>query len=122
MNKSDDKKRLEQGCGAVLQGMCGKKVCVELYGESYVLGILEGCDSNFNIKFKDVTVIRDSQNIQKPRYSVIGKDIRFVHFEHYVTPTAAIRRCINGVRADYAKKNRKLDQKQFDSGKKIIDK
>lgn len=38
MEFSNEKKRLESGCGAVLQGMAGKKVFVELRNDVYVIG------------------------------------------------------------------------------------
>lgn len=116
-----EKKRLESGCGAVLQGMAGKKVVVELRGDNYVIGTLESCDSNLNIQLKNVTIIRDSVKTEEPEYMVIGRHIRFVHFEHTVNPPAAIRRCIRGEHAGKPKQNRRLDQKQFESGKKIVD-
>lgn len=121
MNSSNEKKRLESGCGAVLQGMSGKKVFVELRGDIYLIGILESCNSNLDLHLKDVTVIRDSQKTEEPEYFVIGKHLRFVHFENYVHPTAAVRRCMKGMQAGKPKPNRRLDQKQFDTGKVIID-
>ncbi|EFO90766.1 hypothetical protein GCK72_000546 [Caenorhabditis remanei] len=121
MEPRNEKERLESGCGAVLQGMAGKKVVVELRGDNYVIGILERCDSNLNLYLKTVTVIRDSQKTEEETYFVKGKHIRFVHFEHTVHPTAAIRRCIQGKQAVDQKKNRRLDQKQYDTGKKIIE-
>ncbi|EGT47951.1 hypothetical protein CAEBREN_06873 [Caenorhabditis brenneri] len=136
MSEAKEKQRLESGCGAVLQGMSGKKVCVELRGENYVigedsdyllkvfdnlLGTLISCDSELNLKLTDVTVIRDAQKTEEPEYHVIGRHIRFVHFQNHVNAPAAIRRCINGVQAGKPKQNRRLDQKQFDTGRKFID-
>lgn len=121
MKSSGEKKRLESGCGAVLQGMAGKKVVVELRGDSYVIGTLESCESNLNIRLKNVTVIRDAQKTEEPEYFVIGRHIRFVHFENTVNPPAAIRRCLKGEYAGKPRQNRRLDQKQFDTGKKIVD-
>lgn len=46
---------------------------------------------------------------------------RFVHFEHQVVPIAAIRRCMKGDQTGRPKQNRRLDQKQFDTGRKIVD-
>uniref|UniRef100_A0A1I7U475 Sm domain-containing protein n=1 Tax=Caenorhabditis tropicalis TaxID=1561998 RepID=A0A1I7U475_9PELO len=116
-----EKKRLESGCSAVLQGSVGKKVVVELRGENYVIGTIESCDSNLNLRLLNVTVIRDAQKTEQSEYFVLGRHIRFVHFEHQVNTTAAIRRCIKGVGGGRPKPNRRLDQKQYDSGKKIID-
>lgn len=122
MSESNEKKRLESGCGAVLQGMSGKKVCVELRGENYVIGTLISCDSNLDMKLTNVTVIRDAQKTEEPEYTVFGRHIRFVHFENHVNPPAAIRRCMNGVQAGKPKANRRLDRKQFDTGRKMFEK
>lgn len=121
MEPRNEKERLESGCGAVLQGMVGKQVVVELRGDNYVIGILEKCDSNLNLYLKTVTVIRESQKTEEETYFVKGKHIRFVHFEHTVHPTAAARRCMRRVQAVNQRKNRRLDQKQYDTGKKIVD-
>ncbi|CAE17865.1 Sm domain-containing protein [Caenorhabditis elegans] len=121
MEFSNEKKRLESGCGAVLQGMAGKKVFVELRNDVYVIGILESCDSNLDIRIQYATIIRDAQKTEEPEYLVIGKHVRFVHFEHQVVPIAAIRRCMKGDQTGRPKQNRRLDQKQFDTGRKIVD-
>lgn len=120
MSEAKEKERLQSGCGAVLQGMSGKKVYVELRGENYVIGTLISCDSELNLKLTNVTVIRDAQKTEEPEYHVIGRHVRFVHFQNHVNPPAAIRRCINGVEAGKPKQNRRLDQKQFDTGRKFF--
>ncbi|CAI2314019.1 unnamed protein product [Caenorhabditis sp. 36 PRJEB53466] len=115
-----EKKRLESGCAAVLQGMAGKKVAVELRDEAYVIGILDNCDSDLNMRIQNATVIRNAQKTEEPEYMVIGRHVRFVHFEHTVDPEAAIRRCLKGARAGKPQQNRRLDQKQFDTGRKTV--
>lgn len=117
----NEKKRLESGCGAVVQGMAGKKIFVELRDENYVIGILENCDSNLNLRLQNVQVIRNGQKTEENEYYVLGKYIRFIHFEHTIVPTANIRRCIKGVTDRRIKGNRKLDQKQFETSRKLID-
>ncbi|CAP24563.1 Protein CBG03715 [Caenorhabditis briggsae] len=117
--KKTEKERLLAGCGSVLQGMAGKNVAVELRGDNYVIGELVDCDSDLNIQLKNVTVIRDSQETKEPVYYVTGKFIRFVHFKDQVNVQAAIKRCARGDRA--VNGNRRADQKQFDTGKKLVD-
>ncbi|UMM11936.1 hypothetical protein L5515_000964 [Caenorhabditis briggsae] len=96
--KKTEKERLLAGCGSVLQGMAGKNVAVELRGDNYVI---------------------DSQETKEPVYYVTGKFIRFVHFKDQVNVQAAIKRCARGDRA--VNGNRRADQKQFDTGKKLVD-
>uniref|UniRef100_A0A8R1DRF4 Sm domain-containing protein n=1 Tax=Caenorhabditis japonica TaxID=281687 RepID=A0A8R1DRF4_CAEJA len=120
---ASEKKRLESSCAAVLQGMSGKTVVVEMRDENYVIGTLESCDSQLNMRLQNVTLIRNFQKSQEAEYFVTGKHVRFVHFENRVHSEAAIRRCQKGVSAVKSKfqPNRRLDQKQFDGSRKIVD-
>ncbi|VDN03508.1 unnamed protein product [Thelazia callipaeda] len=77
----------------VLQSVRDISVVVELKNYFSIKGKMMECDDEMNLEMKDVIVYStDPENPDEyDTYRVVGKFIRFIHFDHYFNVAKVIR-------------------------------